>query len=198
MAVLKDIEVTIQVNGQALQESHDDDEVEKEKLHRSSSQSESSDESQDETTNESSGESDSSSEDDGDGEGDQKSKDGGKRVGEHCLAHEGRGGGLLKENLTSTISKYIEATSNACFAIKIRVPKSAESISDALSVEFRLDGVYVDKRIIEKRRDRTKDGDIEHCFSGAISQTKKGAFLRPFMFKAIECGRSQILVSTLG
>lgn len=131
MAVLKGIGITVQVNGQALQEYDD------------------------------------TFEDDDENSRDQRDHDG--------MPHR--------------MTKYVEATSSARFAINVVVPKSVKAISDALSFSLLLDGFPVadDDMFMPMRLPDLKNGLWSESEDSSIMVTKAGTVERPFMFSDIEC-----------
>lgn len=130
MAILKGIEVTIRVNGHALQEYDDSFEV---------------------------GDQNSSNQDDHDG-----------------MPHR--------------VSKHIEATSGARFAINVVVPKSAKALLGALSFKLSLDGHPVQSHdmFMALMPLELKHGIWSHSKDGSTKMTSIETVKRPFMFSDIK------------
>lgn len=130
MAVLKGIEITIQVNGQALQEYDD------------------------------------ISEDDDQGSTGQRNHD----------------------SMPYLMTKYIEATTGARFAIDVVVPKSVKVFTDALKFALLLDGSPAKSNgiLMSMRLKKIKNGIWSRCEDGPTKETRSGIVKRPFMFSDIK------------
>jgi hypothetical protein len=130
MAILKGIEVTIRVNGHALQEYDDSFEE---------------------------GDQNSSNQDDHDG-------------------------------MPYRVSKHIEATSGARFAINVIVPKSAKALLGALTFELSLDGLPVQSHdmFMALKRPDLENGIWSRSKDGSTKVTSSGTVKRPFMFSDIK------------
>lgn len=141
MAIIKDIEVTVEVNEQPLQEyecADDDDNCE------------------------------DSDHDDGP-EGDEQAV-------------------TLEDRMPYVASKYIEASSNTSFTIKMVVPELVKSIADALYSKICIDGVHVraESNLLAMRDRKKKDGVWMHRARGAGKETKQGMLVKPFLFTEIK------------
>ncbi len=130
MAILKGIEVTIRVNGHALQEYDDSFEE---------------------------GDQNSSNQDDHDG-------------------------------LPYRVTKHIEATTGARFAINTIVPKSAKALLDSLHFELSLDGhpVQSDDMFMALRPQHLVHGIWSRCKDGSTKTTSIETVKRLFMFSDIK------------
>ncbi len=130
MAIIKGIDITIHVNGQALQE-YDDSFV----------------------------------------DGDQDSKNQREWDGTPYL-----------------LTKYVEATSGARFAINAVVPKSAKTSADALKFALVLDGIPINdnNQFMPMRLPDLEDGFWSLLIDGITTETKTGTIVRPYMFSDIK------------
>lgn len=137
MAILKDIEVTIEVDGQPLQEYDEIDEGDPENLSSAIQDSEDSDE-------------------------------------------------APNDGMPHLMSKYIEATSGARFAIKFVVPKSFKTISETLFFECYLDGSVAEDWLETMRKEELKHDIWRLVVKGSSRETRTGRVLRPFMFNKIK------------
>ena len=88
----------------------------------------------------------------------------------------------------TNISKYVEATSGAEFAIKVVVPETFEMPSDALRFKIELDQDFVEGGLCRAAKKKAQRGNWKGIFSGPRRKGKNGWELRPFLFSEIVMG----------
>lgn len=101
-------------------------------------------------------------------------------------------GGHPNDSLPLLMSKYVEATSGARFAIRAVVPKSFKALSDALSFKYYLDGSHVEDELMTMRPSELKRNIWEEVTEGSSKESKTGCVLRPFIFNEIQCSKYYI------
>lgn len=87
----------------------------------------------------------------------------------------------------NSVSKYVEATSDAEFEIMTSAPSLYQFTSDALRMDLFLDGVYADNGLLRKEN----AGPIEawqFCVKGARRFDGKQWKSQPFIFREIIAG----------
>ena len=87
-----------------------------------------------------------------------------------------------------SITRYIEATSGATFAIKIRLKRSFKFLTSALGFDFKLDGEYVDNYGLKKSEFKPHHGGHSHVQYGAYVEGSRLDTLKPFIFEDIKIG----------
>ena len=87
----------------------------------------------------------------------------------------------------NSVSKYVEATSDAEFEIMTSAPRWYQFTSDGLGMDVYLDGVYVDNRLLRKENAGTIGG--WRCFfKGARRFDGNQWESKPFNFREITAG----------
>ncbi len=86
------------------------------------------------------------------------------------------------------MTKYIEATSGARFAIKVVVPKSAKALLGALSFALSLDGFPIESHdmFMPMKLPKLERGVWSRSKDGSTKKTMTGIVKRPFMFSDIK------------
>ena len=93
----------------------------------------------------------------------------------------------------SSISKYVEATSGAAFAIKISIPKWYNFTSDCICAHVYLDGNYMENVLFIKTNvKQSKYMDVEKVMDGVTTYGNSGWQKRPFTFAEITLCKSSI------
>ena len=95
-----------------------------------------------------------------------------------------------EEDKPDSITRYVEATTDAAFAIKTRLKRSFCFPTDSLGFHYKLDGVLVGDYGLYKEDFEPRKGGCAHIQYGAYAK-KDGRFdaLKPFIFNEIEVGK---------
>ena len=96
-----------------------------------------------------------------------------------------------EEDQPGSVTRYVEATTDAAFGIKVRLKRSFKFVTDAVWFDYELDGTSVDKCIV-RREDFEPDNNGYTLISrGAMSMKDGFCRLRHFIFNEIKIGKQQ-------